>query len=75
MWQVKKFNLFKNLILILARGLDIPAIQNVLNFSVAKDIETHIHRVGRTGRAGKLNYNDKIRAIRTQFLSLILHIF
>ena len=36
-----------------ARGLDIPHIRTVVNFDVARDIDTHTHRVGRTGRAGK----------------------
>lgn len=37
----------------LARGLDIPAIKTVVNFDVSKDIDTHVHRIGRTGRAGE----------------------
>lgn len=36
-----------------ARGLDIPHIKNVVNFDIARDIDTHTHRVGRTGRAGE----------------------
>ncbi len=36
-----------------ARGLDIPAIKNVINYDVARDIDTHTHRIGRTGRAGE----------------------
>ena len=36
-----------------ARGLDIPFIKTVINFDVAKDIDTHVHRIGRTGRAGE----------------------
>lgn len=36
-----------------ARGLDISAIRTVINFDVAKDIDTHVHRIGRTGRAGE----------------------
>ena len=36
-----------------ARGLDIPHIKTVVNYDVARDIDTHTHRVGRTGRAGK----------------------
>ena len=35
-----------------ARGLDIPHIRTVINYDVARDIDTHTHRVGRTGRAG-----------------------
>lgn len=35
-----------------ARGLDITTIRTVVSFDVAKDIETHTHRIGRTGRAG-----------------------
>ena len=36
-----------------ARGLDIKLIKTVVNFDVAKDIDSHVHRVGRTGRAGE----------------------
>lgn len=32
------------------RGLDIKNVNTVVNYDVAKNIETHIHRVGRTGR-------------------------
>ncbi len=35
-----------------ARGLDIDALDAVINYRVANDLEVHIHRVGRTGRAG-----------------------
>ncbi|XP_048478678.1 ATP-dependent RNA helicase DDX42 [Plutella xylostella] len=35
-----------------ARGLDIPHVRTVINYTVARDIDTHTHRVGRTGRAG-----------------------
>ncbi|XP_063974546.1 ATP-dependent RNA helicase DDX42 [Diachasmimorpha longicaudata] len=36
-----------------ARGLDIPHIRTVVNYDIARDIDTHTHRVGRTGRAGE----------------------
>ncbi|MCQ2028207.1 ATP-dependent RNA helicase DbpA [Stutzerimonas zhaodongensis] len=36
-----------------ARGLDIDALDMVINVELARDSEIHIHRVGRTGRAGK----------------------
>ncbi|MEN9456142.1 MAG: ATP-dependent helicase DbpA [Pseudomonadota bacterium] len=35
-----------------ARGLDISSLSAVINVDVSKDTEVHIHRVGRTGRAG-----------------------
>ncbi|VDM41431.1 unnamed protein product [Toxocara canis] len=39
-----------------ARGLDIPEIRTVINFDLARDIDTHVHRIGRTGRAGEKGY-------------------
>ncbi|MBX9764141.1 MAG: ATP-dependent RNA helicase DbpA [Pseudomonadaceae bacterium] len=36
-----------------ARGLDINALDMVINVELARDSEIHIHRVGRTGRAGE----------------------
>lgn len=36
-----------------ARGLDIIHIRTVINYDVARDIDTHTHRIGRTGRAGE----------------------
>ena len=35
-----------------ARGLDISELSAVINFDLAHDPETHVHRIGRTGRAG-----------------------
>lgn len=35
-----------------ARGLDIDALDVVINYQIARDSEVHIHRIGRTGRAG-----------------------
>jgi len=36
-----------------ARGLDIKDLQAVINYDVPKQVDTYIHRIGRTGRAGK----------------------
>ncbi|VUD41355.1 ATP-dependent RNA helicase DbpA [Thalassocella blandensis] len=35
-----------------ARGLDIEELGMVINYHIARDPEVHVHRVGRTGRAG-----------------------
>lgn len=35
-----------------ARGLDIDALDLVVNYHPARDTDTHVHRIGRTGRAG-----------------------
>ncbi len=36
-----------------ARGLDIPNVSHVINFDQPKVYEDYVHRIGRTGRAGK----------------------
>ena len=36
-----------------ARGLDIDKLDVVVNFHLARDTEVHVHRIGRTGRAGE----------------------
>lgn len=36
-----------------ARGLDIKDLEAVINFELSSDPQVHVHRIGRTGRAGK----------------------
>ena len=36
-----------------ARGLDIPAVSHVFNFDVPHHADDYVHRIGRTGRAGR----------------------
>ena len=36
-----------------ARGLDVERISHVVNFDIPNDAEAYIHRIGRTGRAGR----------------------
>ena len=36
-----------------ARGLDVPSVSHVFNFDVPSHAEDYVHRIGRTGRAGR----------------------
>ena len=51
---------------IAARGIDVPAIGNVINYDVPEDPNVYFHRIGRTARAGgegkaiSLVSNDRI---------------
>lgn len=39
-----------------ARGLDIPAVSHVFNYDVPHHAEDYVHRIGRTGRAGRTGF-------------------
>jgi ATP-dependent RNA helicase DeaD len=36
-----------------ARGLDVEQITHVINYDIPNDVEAYVHRIGRTGRAGR----------------------
>ncbi|MDQ6991768.1 MAG: DEAD/DEAH box helicase [Mariprofundaceae bacterium] len=38
---------------VVARGLDIDRISHVINYDIPGDTESYVHRIGRTGRAGR----------------------
>ncbi len=38
---------------VVARGIDIEKLTHVINFSPPQDLESYIHRIGRTGRGGE----------------------
>ncbi|CAO2822687.1 unnamed protein product [Amaranthus hypochondriacus] len=59
-----------------ARGLDIPSVAHVINFDMPRDIDDYVHRIGRTGRAGKSGlatafYNDKNQPISRALVELM----
>ena len=37
-----------------ARGLDVKTVNQVINYNMPMNLEDYIHRIGRTGRAGRL---------------------
>jgi superfamily II DNA/RNA helicase len=41
-----------------ARGIDVDDVTHVINYSVPEDEKAYLHRVGRTGRAGRLGIAD-----------------
>lgn len=38
---------------VVARGLDVDRVSHVINYDIPQDIEAYVHRIGRTGRAGR----------------------
>ena len=44
-----------------ARGLDIPDVEAVINYSFPLTTEDYVHRIGRTGRAGKTGVQSKTK--------------
>lgn len=46
-----------------SRGLNLVNIGTVVNYDCAKDVETHVHRIGRTGRVGECEKNQGGKAL------------
>lgn len=55
-----------------ARGLDIDALDMVVNFHLSREADVHVHRIGRTGRAGAKGLACSLFSEKERFkLSLI----
>ena len=67
-----------------ARGLDVPDVSHVFNFDVPNHAEDYVHRIGRTGRAGRKgdavmiispldrrNYDDVLNLIKLKSLPVM----
>jgi ATP-dependent RNA helicase DDX5/DBP2 len=56
-WVLREFKSCQSTLLVAtdvaARGLDVDDIRMVVNFDMPGDMENYVHRIGRTGRAGK----------------------
>lgn len=61
-----------------ARGLDIKSLELVVNFELAWDPEVHVHRIGRTARAGKsglaISFCAPEEALRANIISDMLQL-
>jgi len=59
-WVLKEFKSMSSTLLVAtdvaARGLDVDDIKIVVNFDFPNDMENYVHRIGRTGRAGKKGF-------------------
>jgi len=49
-----------------ARGLDVERISHVINYDVPHDTESYIHRIGRTGRAGRDVFSQLIAELQAE---------
>lgn len=59
-----------------SRGLDIPHVAHVINFDLPKVIDGYVHRIGRTGRAGKSGlatafFSDKNGPLAKELIELM----
>ena len=67
---IRRFRQAKSQVLvatdIASRGLDIEGVTHVFNYDIPHDVESYIHRIGRTGRAGETGLAVTFVASRDQ---------
>lgn len=52
-----------------ARGLDVERVTHVINYDIPSDTESYVHRIGRTGRAGRSG--DAILFVTSREMSML----
>jgi superfamily II DNA/RNA helicase len=50
-----------------ARGIDVQGVSHVINYDLPRQAEDYVHRIGRTGRAGKNGIAISFAHVREQF--------
>lgn len=50
-----------------ARGIDVSGVDGVINYDVPQDIEYYVHRIGRTGRAGREGMSFTLANVREYY--------
>lgn len=75
--RTRVMNMFKNgktrLLVatdVAARGIDVDDIETVFNFDIPQDDEFYVHRIGRTGRAGKTGLAVTLTTCRREVYQL-----
>ncbi|HEX4858637.1 MAG TPA: C-terminal helicase domain-containing protein, partial [Usitatibacteraceae bacterium] len=58
-----------------ARGLDVQGISHVINYDLPRQAEDYVHRIGRTGRAGKNGIAISLANVRESFQVKVIERF
>ncbi len=58
-----------------ARGIDVQGISHVINFDLPRQAEDYVHRIGRTGRAGRSGVAISLANVRENFQVKIIERF
>ena len=53
-----------------ARGLDIPDVENIINYHIPENEEEYVHRIGRTARWNKPEMLSSYSTMRSKYLNM-----